>query len=187
MPSSAPRADVRDAARRCARWSRRRAASPLREPRRSASAGASSTRWRGVQEPQRRRGARPRARPRVERNVPRRRRPFGRRAGGGRGARARTAPRRGRVAPTACVALRPAHAAAADLVEREPGVERDRRRRAASVTIARGQRRRGRARARAASSARTCHSARVSPWRPIARRRRCRRPSGWVTVPSFSA
>ena len=33
----------------------------------------------------------------------------------------------------------------------------------------------------------TRHPARTSPGRPIAGRSRCRRPSGWTTVPSFSA
>ena len=132
--------------------------SPSAMPSRLASAGDSSTTWLRAQEA----AARARGRPPCEPTASGRCRAAARRSAR---ARRRAAPSASR-APTPArraarrVALRPAHAAAADLVERQPGVERhgleqllrgDRRRR----------RRRGRAPARAATSAMTCQPART--------------------------
>ena len=169
------RAAARRRARAC-RWSRPRPGRRRGSPSRSASTGESSTTWRGRMKLQRRRdvdllGA-PTASARC-RGAARRRRRRGARGGtssctGSHGvdARAPRPPRR-----------RPAHAAPADLVERQPGVERDGVEQLLRGHRA-GERRRGRARRARATSAITCQPARTpapSARRPSGGRSRARR------------
>ena len=160
--------------------------SPSRTPRRSASTGESSTTWRGRMKCSAGRG-RPRARPRASarcRGAARRRPPPRRRAGRERDRLPRRrGQRRGRLGG------RPAHAAPADLVERQPGVEGD-----GVEELLRGHRPGEHAEVVPGAPCDlrdTCQPARTPassrPGRPIAGRSRWTRPSGCTSVPSFSA
>ena len=76
---------------------------------------------------------------------------------------------------------------AADLVQRHAAVERDRLAISASTAPAVSERRHVEARAALPDLHQHLPPGRTSPGWPIAGRSRCRRPSGCVTVPSFSA